>query len=300
MRWYRQRQRRVRVTAVGSALGLALAAWACGAEAGSSAAAAASPGSSSAAAASADPSTSQRVLPGVELLFRDSLHLVSNRRVGLITNPTGTDAQGRSTIDRLYEHPDVALTTLFAPEHGLRATEGEGQRIEDSRDPATGLPVVSLYAGSKRAPSATDLDAIDVLVFDMQDVGARYYTYVYTMSLAMEAAGDAGIPFVVLDRPNPIGLAVQGNVLDPAFATFVGLHPVPMRHGMTAGELARLFRGAFGVEVDLSVVPVEGWDPAAGYEATGLEWIPPSPNMPSVASALHYPGTCLFEGTNLS
>ncbi|NNK62324.1 MAG: DUF1343 domain-containing protein [Gemmatimonadetes bacterium] len=240
------------------------------------------------------------MLPGVELLFRDSLHLVSNRRVGLITNPTGTDAQGRSTIDRLYEHPDVALTTLFAPEHGLRATEGEGQRIEDSRDPATGLPVVSLYAGSKRAPSAADLHAIDVLVFDMQDVGARYYTYVYTMSLAMEAAGDAGIPFVVLDRPNPIGLAVQGNVLDPAFATFVGLHPVPMRHGMTAGELARLFRGAFGVEVDLSVVPVEGWDPAAGYEATGLEWIPPSPNMPSVASALHYPGTCLFEGTNLS
>lgn len=240
------------------------------------------------------------VLPGIDVLFRDSAHLVRGRRVGLITNPTGTDASGRSTIDRLRDDPLVELTTLFAPEHGLRAAEGEGRLIEDARDPATGLPVISLYGAGKRAPEPGDLAALDVLVFDMQDVGARYYTYVSTMSLAMEAAGAAGIPFVVLDRPNPLGDAAQGNVLDTAFATFVGLHPVAMRHGMTAGELARLFRGRFGVEADLRVVPVDGWDPTALFGDTGLAWVPPSPNLPDPTSALHYPGTCLFEGTGLS
>lgn len=243
---------------------------------------------------------SEGVLPGVDVLFRDSLHLVRGLRVGLITNPTGVDATGRSTIDRLHEHPEVQLTTLFAPEHGLRAAEGEGRRIEDSTDPATGLPVISLYSGTKRAPTTDDLAAIDVLLFDMQDIGARYYTYVYTMALSMEAAGAAGVPFVVLDRPNPIGSAVQGNVLDPAWATFVGLYPVPMRHGMSAGELARLFRAEFGVEADLSVVPVDGWHGSRDFEDSGLPWIPPSPNIPDLASARHYPGTCLFEGTDLS
>lgn len=240
------------------------------------------------------------VLPGVDVLLTDSLHLVRGLRVGLITNPTGMDARGRSTIDRLHDHPEVELVTLFAPEHGLRAAEGEGQHIEDSVDPATGLPVVSLYTGSKRAPSSDDLAPLDALLFDMQDVGARYYTYVYTMALAMEAAGAAGVPFVVLDRPNPIGDLVQGNVLDTAFATFVGMYPVPMRHGLTAGELARLFQGEFGVEVDLTVVPVSNWRPGTPFESTGLPWVAPSPNMPDLTSALHYPGTCLFEGTNLS
>jgi len=140
-----------------------------------------------------------------------------------------------------------------------------------------------------------------VLLFDMQDIGARYYTYVSTMALAMRAAGEAGIPFVVLDRPNPIrGDVVQGNVLDPAFATFVGMYPVPMRHGMTPGELARLYVGEFGIEVSLSVVLVDGWSRAATFDETGLPWVAPSPNMPSLESALAYPGTCLFEGTNLS
>lgn len=240
------------------------------------------------------------VVPGVDVLFRDSLHLVRGLRVGLITNPTGVDAAGRSTIDRLFEHPEVELVALFAPEHGLRAAEGEGQHIEDSTDPATGLPVISLYSGSKRAPTAADLQGIDALLFDMQDIGARYYTYVYTMALSMEAAGAAGVPFVVLDRPNPIGGAVQGNVLDPAYSTFVGMYPIPMRHGLTAGELARLFRGEFGVEAELTVVPVEGWRASMGFDDTALPWIPPSPNIPTLASARHYPGTCLFEGTNLS
>lgn len=240
------------------------------------------------------------VLPGIDVLLRDSLHLVAGRRVGLITNPTGMDAAGTSTIDLFDAHPDIDLVTLFAPEHGLRASEGEGRWIEDDRDPVSGLPVISLYTGSKWAPSPDDLAALDVVVFDMQDVGARYYTYVSTMSRSMEAAGAAGVPFVVLDRPNPIGDLAQGNVLDPAFATFVGLHPVPMRHGLTVGELARLYRGAFGIDVELSVVPVEGWNPPTRFDETGLPWVAPSLNMPDPISALHYPGTCLFEGTNLS
>lgn len=241
------------------------------------------------------------VLPGIDVLLRDSLHLVAGRRVGLITNPSGMDARGRSTIDLLHAHPEVELVALFAPEHGLRATAGEGRLIEDSTDPETGLPIISIYyGGSKRAPSPADLEGIDVLLFDIQDVGARYYTYIYSMALSMGAAGRSGVPFVVLDRPNPIGGLVQGNVLDPAFATFVGLYAIPMRHGMTPGEHARTFRGLFGVEADLSVVPMEGWDPSMLFDETGLPWVPPSPNMPDLVSALHYPGTCLFEGTNLS
>jgi len=241
------------------------------------------------------------VRPGIEVLLQDSVHLVRGLRAGLITNPTGIDSRGRSSIDRLRESEAVELVKLFAPEHGLRATEAEGAHVEDGVDPATGLPVISLYGSQKRAPSAADLEGLHVLLFDMQDIGARYYTYIYTMALAMQAAGDAGLPFIVLDRPNPIGgTLVQGNVLHPAFATFVGRYPIPMRHGMTPGELARLFRDAFDVEVSLHVVPAIGWSREQGFDTTGLPWIAPSPNMPSLQSALHYPGLCLFEGTALS
>jgi uncharacterized protein YbbC (DUF1343 family) len=241
------------------------------------------------------------VRPGIDVLLADSLYLVAGTRVGLITNPTGVGAEGTSTIDLLGAHPAVELVRLFAPEHGLRAELGEGQTVQDGEDPASGLPVVSLYGVGKRAPSHDDLADLDALLFDMQDVGARYYTYVYTMALAMEAAGEARVPFIVLDRPNPIGgTLVQGNVLDPDFATFVGRYPIPMRHGMTPGELARLWVAEFGIDVELHVVPVAGWKRGTGFAETGLPWIPPSPNIPTVESALHYPGLCLFEGTNLS
>ena len=240
------------------------------------------------------------VRPGIEVLVADSLHLVRGKRVGLITNHTGVDRTGRSDIDVLAEHPDVDLVALFAPEHGIRGVERGGDAIEGGVDADTGLPIHSLY-GATRRPSPEMLEGIDVLLFDMQDVGARYYTYASTMALAMEAAGQAGIPFVVLDRPNPIrGDVVQGNVLDTAFSTFVGMYPVPMRHGMTHAELARLYVGEFGVRIDLRVVPVDGWRRDMVYDETGLAWVPPSPNMPSVASALAYPGTCLFEGTPMS
>lgn len=247
------------------------------------------------------PSAPQAVRPGIDVLLRDSAHVIAGLRVGLITNPTGVDAAGRSTIDRLRDHSGVELVRLFAPEHGLRATQGEGETVLDGTDPISGLPVVSLYGSGKRTPSSEDLAGLDAVIFDMQDIGTRYFTYVYTMALAMEAAGNEGLRFIVLDRPNPIGGdAVQGNVLDPAFATFVGRYPIPMRHGMTPGELARLFQDRFGIEVELSVIPVEGWQRTMHFDATGLPWIPPSPNMPSLESALHYPGLCLFEGTSLS
>ena len=251
-------------------------------------------------AAGAPAAPARPVRPGIEVLLSDSLHLVAGRRVGLVTNHTGVDGQRRSDIDLLADHPGLDLVALYAPEHGIRGDAAEGATIETEVDTRTGLPIHSIY-GATLAPTPAMLEGVDVLLFDMQDIGARYYTYVSTMAYSMRAAGENGIPFVVLDRPNPIrGDVVQGNVLDPEFATFVGMFPVPMRHGMTPGELARLFVGEFGIEVDLSVVPVDGWSRSDTFADTALPWIAPSPNMPSLESALAYPGTCLFEGTPLS
>ncbi len=250
--------------------------------------------------AAAPEDTTRVVRPGIDVLLTDSIHLVEGRRVGLITNHSGIDAAGVSSIDRLFTHPNIELVALFAPEHGIRGAAEAGEEVSSEVDLATGLPVHSLYGETLR-PTPESLEGIEVLLFDIQDIGSRYYTYVSTMALAMEAAGEAGIPFVVLDRPNPIGgLMVQGDVLDPAFSSFVGRYPIPMRHGMTPGELARLFTARFGVEVDLSVVPVDGWSRDMLFPDTGLPWRAPSPNMPDVTSALNYPGTCLFEGTNMS
>ena len=246
------------------------------------------------------PQGSVPVRPGLDVLLTDSLHLVEGLRVGLITNHTGVDRQGVHGIDRLMESPIVDLVALYSPEHGIRGETEGGVEIDTGVDERTGLPIHSLY-GATRKPTPEMLEGIDMLLFDIQDIGARFYTYVSTMAKAMEAAGEVGIPLVVLDRPNPIGgVAVQGTVLDPAFATFVGLYAIPTRHGMTPGELALLFAGEFGIDVDVSVVPVDGWHRDMRFEDTNLPWIPPSPNMPSVESAFHYPGTCLFEGTNLS
>jgi len=239
------------------------------------------------------------VRPGLDVLLTDSAHLVRGRRVGLITNRSGVTRDGRSAIDALSALEGVELVTLFSPEHGIRGVAAEGEWIGDEVDAASGLPVVSLYGGS-RAPTPEALADLDALVFDLQDIGARYYTYVSTMAYAMRAAGEAGVRFVVLDRPNPIAGLVQGPVLEPGFATFVGLYPVPVRHGMTSGELARLYAGAFGIAVELHVVPADGWGRDMWFDETGLPWIPPSRNMPALESATHYPGTCLFEGTNLS
>lgn len=236
--------------------------------------------------------------PGIEVLLGDSLHLVRGRRIGLVTNQAGVDADGVSDVVRLRT-AGIRLVALFSPEHGFRGAADPGAAVASSVDSATGLPIYSLY-GRTSAPTAEMLDGIDVMLVDLQDVGARYYTWLFTTIEVMKAAGRRQVGVIVLDRPNPIGGAVQGNVLEPAHVSTVGQLAVPMRHGMTLGELARLAVLDLGLEVDLAVVPAAGWKRETAFDRTGLPFIPPSPNLRSVESLFHYPGTCLFEGTNLS
>ena len=240
------------------------------------------------------------VLPGVEVLLRDSLASLRGQRVGLITNHSGRDRAGTSTIDLLAKAPGVRLVALYGPEHGIRGTAQAGATIANSVDSATGVPVFSLY-GATRVPTAAMLANIDVLVYDIQDVGARVYTFEWTMALAAEAAGKAGKRFMVLDRPNPIrNDRVDGGMLDIAFRSFVGQYPVAARYGMTPGELMRYLVGTKQVNVTLSVIPMCGYRNSAWYDELGLPWIDPSPNLRTVDAALLYPGTVFFEGTNLS
>ncbi len=227
--------------------------------------------------------------------------LLRGKRVGLITNHTAR-IDTMHLIDRLMAEPDVHLVALFAPEHGLRGTAAAGEEIQDGRDVRTGLPVFSLY-GATRKPTPEMLAGLDVLVFDLQDVGARCYTYISTLGLAMQAAAEAGLPFVVLDRPNPLGgTLLSGFVLEPTHASFVGLYPIPLVYGLTIGELARMIQGERllpGLEhLNLIVVPLEGWRRTMQWPDTGLPWRPPSPNLPTFEAALAYPGTVFFEAVD--
>jgi uncharacterized protein YbbC (DUF1343 family) len=239
-----------------------------------------------------------RVRPGIDVLLTDSLGLVRNRSIGLVTNQTGVDADGVSDVARLRA-AGVELVALFSPEHGFRGAADPGAAVASSKDSATGLPIYSLY-GRTSAPTDEMMRGIDVMVVDLQDAGARYYTYLATTVEVLRAAGRHRIPVLVLDRPNPIGGLVQGNVLDTAYSSTIGLIAVPMRHGMTLGELARLARADLGIDVGLTVVPVQGWQRPLALDQTNLPFIPPSPNLRSIESLFHYPGLCLFEGTNLS
>jgi uncharacterized protein YbbC (DUF1343 family) len=240
------------------------------------------------------------VLSGLDVLLRDGAAVVNGRRIGFVTNHTSVDRHGASGIDLLHRHDGLTLAALFSPEHSITGRAAPGERVESGRDPDTGLPIHSLY-GETRKPTPSMLRDLDVLVFDIQDIGTRYYTYLWTMVLAMEAAAEHDLDFVVLDRPNPLGgTQVQGNVLEPEFRTFVGLYPVPMRHGLTPGELARMINAEYRIGARLTVIAMEGWQRSMWFDATSLPWVPPSPNMPDLESATHYPGTCLFEGTNLS
>jgi uncharacterized protein YbbC (DUF1343 family) len=230
--------------------------------------------------------------------------LFQGKRLGIIANHTSYNSEGKFIVDVLRAIEGVRVVALFSPEHGLRGLEAAGAKVGDETDPVTGLPVYSLY-GKISKPTPQMLADVDVLVFDIQDVGARFYTYLYTMSLAMEAAAENHKRFVVLDRPNPIdGTQLEGPVLEPKFATFVGLYPIPVRYGLTVGELARMVSGegwlAKGVKADLTVVPLTGWKRTMWFDQTGLRWIKPSPNMPDVDTAALYPGLCLLEGTNIS
>ena len=217
----------------------------------------------------------------------------------MITNATGVDSNFESTIDILNDA--VELTTLFAPEHGIRGAEDAGDTVENGIDSKTGLPIYSLYGDTKQ-PTPEMLENVDILVYDIQDVGARFYTYISTMYYGMKAAAEKGIPFVVLDRPNPVsGNQVQGCVLEPDFESFVGITEIPQRYGLTCGELAEYMNVEDAIGCDLQVIQMKSWDRDMYYEDTGLPcWVMPSPNLPTPDTAAVYSGTCLFEGTNVS
>jgi uncharacterized protein YbbC (DUF1343 family) len=243
-----------------------------------------------------------QVRPGIDVLLTDSSHLIAGKRIGLLSNNTGVDHLGRRDVDLLRTTHDARLTVLFSPEHGFQGKE-DRPGLPDSRDSATGLPIYSLYGGSRSA-AVSALDSVDVLLIDLQDIGARYYTYPATATQMLRVAAHAGKRVIVLDRPDPVGGdIVQGNVRrhagDPDSA-FVGFLPIAMRHGMTLGELVRMANDALGVGADLVVVPAAGWNRRLAYDQTDLPWVKPSPNMPDLESAFHYPGICLFEGTNVS
>lgn len=240
---------------------------------------------------------------GLEVLAAQSFAPLKGLRVGAICNPTSVDRDFRHLADLLREAPGVSLAALFGPEHGIRGEAQDMIGVGEATDARTGVRVWSLYGATfeSLAPPPESLRGLDALVFDIQDVGSRYYTYVYTMALCMRAAAKAKLKFFVLDRPNPIGGAqVEGNLVHPGFESFVGMFALPNRHGMTAGELARLFNEREGIGCDLTVVPCEGWRRGDWWEATGLPFVPPSPNMPTVDTACVYPGLCMVEGTNLS
>jgi uncharacterized protein YbbC (DUF1343 family) len=221
-------------------------------------------------------------------------------RLGLVAHAASVSSDLLHATRLLLGSRALRLRALFGPEHGVRGDAQDLIEVGDSRDPETGLPVFSLY-GETRIPTAGMLKGLDALVVDLQDVGARYYTFIYTLLLAMEACAAHGVRVVVLDRPNPLGgAALDGNVLDPGFRSFVGLHPLAVRHGMTIGELALMFRWELGLDVDLRVVRMRGYRRRMSFEDTGLPWVMPSPNMPGVETAWVYPGGCLIEGTNLS
>ncbi len=271
-------------------------------------------------------STAAVVKPGLEVLFEKHLDLIKGRKVGLITNPTGVDSRLVSSIDRLLAVPEVRLVALYGPEHGVRGNAQAGEYVPFYVDEKYRLPVFSLYGQSMKPPQdmlihldefmrsfdtteagkipeSSMVKEIDVMLFDLQDVGTRVYTYIATMAYAMEACAEAGIPFIVLDRPNPInGLVMEGPILRyPEFSSFVGLYPIPLRHGMTAGELAWFWNEKYlEKKAKLTVIPAEGWKRSMWFDETGLPWVIPSPNMPTLETATVYPGQVLLEGTNVS
>ena len=247
------------------------------------------------------PTLDPPVRPGLEVLLEDRAADLAGARLGLVVHPASVTRALTPSVDAILRHPGLELTALFGPQHGVRG-EKQDNMIESAsfRDARTGLPVYSLY-GEVRKPKPGWLEGLDALLFDLQDVGVRVYTFVWTMTLAMEAAAEAGVPFVVLDRPNPItGSIREGPGLRAGYESFVGLHPVPLRHGLTAGEMARLANAELGIGAELDVVPVDGWRRDAWLDETGLPWVLPSPNLPTLDSAIVYPGTVLLEGTNLS
>jgi uncharacterized protein YbbC (DUF1343 family) len=241
-----------------------------------------------------------RVRTGLEVFLQDPPEALRGKRIGLITNPSGVDAELRSDVDLLAADRDVRLVALFGPEHGVRGDAGAGSAVASARDPKTGLPVYSLY-GADRKPTPAMLRNLDALVFDIQDVGARFYTYTSTLALAMQAAAESGKLFVVLDRPDPLGGAmVAGPVLESRWSSFIGMYPIPVLYGMTVGELAEMFNQEYKIGARLLVVRMEGWHRSMWFDDTGLPWVMTSPGIPHFKTAMLYPVTGPIGDTNLS
>lgn len=249
-------------------------------------------------------SQEKRVKIGAEVLLEKHLDLIRGKKIGIVTNHTGVLPDGRHIVDVLNRIQDVKIVALFGPEHGIRGEVPDGKSISHGYDTKTGIPVYSLY-GEVKKPTPDMLKDVDVLIFDIQDVGARFYTYISTLSYCMEACAEQGKKFIVLDRPNPIrAVYVDGPVLDPKFKSFVGLHTIPVSHGMTVGELAKMLNEEGwlknGVKVDLTVIKMENYSRRMWFDQTGLPWIKPSPNMMTLKTAIVYMATCFIEGTNVS
>lgn len=243
------------------------------------------------------------VLPGLEVLIDDEPWRIQGKKIGLVTNQSAITNDFQHAVRLLQAGRGWKLTTLFGPEHGIWGEAQDMAHVDHSIDPLSGLPVYSLYGKNESdlAPRRDILKALDALVVDLQDIGSRYYTFIYTMALCMREAAALGLPVIVLDRPNPIdGVHLEGNIREDKFSSFVGMFPLPTRHGMTAGELAHYFNKACNIGCDLTVVPMKGWRRSMWWGDTCLPWVIPSPNMPTVYTATVYPGMCLIEGTNLS
>lgn len=237
---------------------------------------------------------------GLDVFLKKEFAQFKGKRIGLVTNMTGVNKGLIPSIDLFHEHPDIQLTALYAPEHGIRGDSKEGEKVKSTIDPYTRLPVYSLY-GDSRKPSKEMLESVDVVIFDLQDIGSRYYTFIYTMAYVMEACEEHDKHFVVLDRPNPIsGKRMEGNLVEKEVRSFVGLLPIPNRHGMTVGELALLFKYEFEYKCELTIIQMQGWKRKMYFDDTSLFWVPPSPNTTNIDMNILYPGTCLIEGTNLS
>lgn len=238
-------------------------------------------------------------ITGLDHLLASHLDKIRRVRVGLVTHAAGVTRDLQSNIDALLA-ANIHLTALYSPEHGLAGSVDHGASVPSEIDPRTGLPVYSLY-GERDKPTREMLAVVDLLLFDLQDVGVRFYTYSYTLGKVMEACADFGVPLLVLDRPNPIGgVLLEGPVLEPHLQSTVGYGPVPLRHGLTLGELAYFYRRVLGICADVQVIPLQDWKRNMWFDETGLTWVPPSPNMPHSRTAILYPGLCLAEGTNLS
>ena len=272
------------------------------------------------------PYEQKNVIPGIEVFLKSHLDLVKGKRVGLITNPTGVDSNLKSVIDLFHDNQEINLVALYGPEHGVRGNAQAGEYVSFYIDNKYNIPVFSLYGQSRKPeagmlknideymrsfdtiksgkiPESSMVESLDVLIFDIQDVGTRIYTYIATMAYCMQACAENGVDFIVLDRPNPInGEDLEGPVLEyPEYSSFVGLYPIPVRHGMTVGELAEFFNDKFlEKKVNLTVIPMQGWEREMWYDETSLPWVIPSPNMPTLDTATVYPGQVFLEGTNIS